>query len=66
MLYLKLCLNGEEEKKEKKIKCVAPLELTPDANGRADKNGYFSVRGATQTDALDNKCVAPMKIPLGA
>jgi hypothetical protein len=50
MLYLKQCLNGEEGKKEKKIKCVTPLEQTPDANGRADKNGHFSVHSATQTD----------------
>jgi hypothetical protein len=46
---LKLCLNGEEGKKEKKI-CGAPLEQTPDANRRADKNGHFIVRGVMQTD----------------
>jgi hypothetical protein len=34
-------------KKGKKIKCVALLEQTPDANGRADKNGHFYIRSAT-------------------
>jgi hypothetical protein len=38
-------------KKGKKIKYVAPLEQTPDANGRANKNGHFCVRNATQTNA---------------
>jgi hypothetical protein len=34
----------------KKNKCVAPLEQPPEANGRANKNGHFSDRGATQTN----------------
>jgi hypothetical protein len=37
--------------KKTRKKCIAPLEPTPDANGRVDKNGHFRVRGATEMDA---------------
>jgi hypothetical protein len=40
----------EKRKKKQEKKCVFPLEPTPDANGHADKNSHFSVRGATQMD----------------
>jgi hypothetical protein len=55
MKYLKLCLiNGEEGKKGKKL-IRRPAGVDPDANGRADKNGHFSVRSATQTDGVGHK-----------
>jgi hypothetical protein len=43
---LELCLNGEKKKTSKKR--VAPLEPPPNANGCADKNGYFIIRGVTK------------------
>jgi hypothetical protein len=42
--------------KNKKNKCVIPLEPPSDGNGHADKNEYFSVRGATQTDTRRWRC----------
>jgi hypothetical protein len=32
-------------------KCVGTLEAPPGVNGRVNKNGYFRVRQAKQTDA---------------
>jgi hypothetical protein len=40
----------KKRKKTSKKKCVAPLEPPLDANGRTDKNGHFSICGATRAD----------------
>jgi hypothetical protein len=40
----------EKREKNKYKKMRRPTGATPAANGRADKNDHFHVRGATQTD----------------
>jgi hypothetical protein len=40
-----------EKRKKNSKKKRRPAGAKPDANGRADKNNHFSVRGVTQTDA---------------
>jgi hypothetical protein len=47
-------------------KCVAPLEAPSGANGRADKNGHFRVRQATETDAREQFRRPFCVVPLGA